>query len=481
MTLLTGVSALNVVFLAVGYCVLASTLGRLELRRWASYAGVALIVGAGCAGIAVTVACIAGATASPATLLIAAAILATAGLAARGLLGGGEPTEVRATPAGGVALAATAAIVAVCALALLGGFRSSPWLDDAWGIWLAKGVALGTHGLDSRLFVPNGKYVFFEVGDYPLWWSVVSELNMRFVGSIDVRAMDAQESILLVSFLAATARLLWGRVRAWVLAFALLLLVASPELLRHTQSGMADLPLAIFYALFVLAGLRLLVAGDRLSVVLVVVCGAAALAIKIEALPEVTLSLPLLVGAGLVVARRRVPQLVAATAVAYATMIPWWTWRASHHIGGRLPLGTALDPTYLAHRAHRIGTSAATIASDVVDPTKWLLAVPLLCVAAVAGAWWTRRVIWLAPIGMVALGYLLLVWIYWSAPDNVDYLLATSAYRTVDPLVLLSGVLLPPTVELLLQQRDALRQDRVLVGNLRDDRGVVQQHGEDEQ
>src|ERR687898_529516 len=79
------------------------------------------------------------------------------------------------------------------------------------------GVLLAAHALDERLFAPNGTYVFFEVPDYPLWWSTVAALGVRFVGDVDVRVLDAQLAILLVAFAATIARLLWGRVRPWVL------------------------------------------------------------------------------------------------------------------------------------------------------------------------------------------------------------------------------------------------------------------------
>jgi hypothetical protein len=51
------------------------------------------------------------------------------------------------------------------------------------------------------------------------------------------------------------------------------------------------------------------------------------------------------------------------------------------------------------------------------------------------------------------LGYVLVVWGYWASREDVDYLIGTSAYRTVTPFTLVAGVLLAPLAELLLRVR----------------------------
>jgi hypothetical protein len=56
---------------------------------------------------------------------------------------------------------------------------------------------------------------------------------------------------------------------------------------------------------------------------------------------------------------------------------------------------------------------------------------------------------------VILLGYAFLARAYWAAQEDLDYLLGTSAYRTVTPLALLAGVLVAPLVELLLRDREA--------------------------
>jgi len=118
------------------------------------------------------------------------------------------------------------------------------------GLLCGSGLLVQHLGLDPRLFTWDSAYVHFEVLDYPLWWSVVMALDQRVVGAVDVRAVDAQLAILAVAFLAAAARLLAPLARPWLVGGGLLLLATSPAYFHHAQAGMADLPLAIFLALF---------------------------------------------------------------------------------------------------------------------------------------------------------------------------------------------------------------------------------------
>ena len=72
-----------------------------------------------------------------------------------------------------------------------------------------------------------------------------------------------------------------------MLAGSLLLLVLSPELWRHVQGGVADLPLAIYLALALVAGARWLQTREPFLLALAGLALAVALQIKTEALVEV--------------------------------------------------------------------------------------------------------------------------------------------------------------------------------------------------
>jgi hypothetical protein len=430
-TLVAGVLAVNAAFLAVGYALLGPG------RRQPSWAGVALLVGAGSVGTVVFLATLVGLRASLVVAAAAAVLIGVAGLVgARGSEPGGRAAP-RMTPFAAIGYALVAA---VCALGVVGGFRSSPWLDDAWGIWLPKGLALWHHGLDERLFVPNGEFVTFGVPDYPLWWSVVSSIDAQAVGDLDVRAMCAQLALLTVAFVGAVARLLWDCVRPTVLAGSLLLLALSPELWRQVQGGVADLPLALYLALGVVAGARWLQTEERFHGVLATFALAVALQVKTEALPEVAA----LVVVGALFARR-----LALAGFALVAALPWLLWRWAHEVPSRAELEFT--------RIERVPDALRAVAEHVLDPTEWLVIVPLAIVLALL----TRQ-----PKVLLVPGALLAVVLaaYWIDRDEIGFVLATSAYRVVDPLVLCAAVLVPLLAEAFLQQRESLREDRALVG-----------------
>jgi hypothetical protein len=264
--------------------------------------------------------------------------------------------------------------------------------------------------------------------------------------------MCAQLALLTVGFVGAVARLLWGYVRPTVLAAALLLLVLSPELWRHVQGGVADLPLAIYLALGVLSGALWLKSRATFHLVLAGLSFAVALQIKTEALPEVAA----LVVVGTLFARR-----FAWTALALLAALPWLIWRSVHDVPSR----AELDFT----RADRLPDAVRAVAEHLFDPTEWLVLLPVAIVLALLAR---RPKALLVPAALVAV----VLVAYWIDRDEIGYVLATSAYRVIDPIVLSAAVLIPLLAESFLQQREALREDGALVGEPRDDRRVVQQH-----
>ena len=423
-----AVVAINAGFAFVGYAMLR--------RVVPADLGLAVVLGAGVVGSLVFLATIAGAPAGYVTFAVAGAVAAAIPL----------PVPRRAAPPVGIAEGALATLLAtVSLLGLVGGFRSSPWLDDAWGLWLAKGMMLATRGLDARVFAPSNEFVAFEVPDYPLWWSAVSALDVRASG-LDVRAMNAQLAILAVAFLGAALRLLWGRVRPWVALGAVALVALSPEFWRHAQGGGADLPLAIFVALAVLCA-ALWITGDEMRLlVLAAVFAAVALQIKTEALPE----LALLSLVGVAAARGRRARFALAACAAFATALPWLLWRAVHDVPSRLPLGDALDPGRLADRGDRVWPTVRTVTGHVLDPTEWMLVLPVALALVVAAALRRDRAAAAAAVCLAGL-WLLLVFVYWADRDPLEFVLTTSAYRVVDPLVLTAAVLTPLLAERLLR------------------------------
>jgi hypothetical protein len=434
MRLVAGVLAVNAAFLVVGYALLGPT-------RWRpSWAGVALLVGAGSVGTLVFFATMVGLHASLAVAAVVGAVVAVCGL----VFWRGSPRGRVDPPAsstlGALPGAAFGVVIAVCTIGVVGGFRSSPWLDDVWGIWLPKGLALWHHGLDERLFSPNGEYVTFGVPDYPLWWSVITSLDVQAVGGLDVRVVCAQLGLLTVAFVGAVARLLWECVRPSVLAGSLLLLILSPELWRHVQGGLADLPLAIYLALALVAGARWLQTREPFLLALTGFSLAVALLIKTEALVEV---------AALVVVGALFSRRLLWLALALLAALPWLAWRWANDVPGR----AELDLT----RIERVPDAARAVSEHLFDPTEWLVIVPLAIVLALVAR---QPKVLLVPGALLAV----VLTAYWIDRDEINFVLATSSYRVIDPVVLSAAVLIPLLAESFLQQRESLREDGALIG-----------------
>jgi hypothetical protein len=448
------VAGLNALFLAVGYALLARWLRGSALRAWVGFAGVALLVGAALIGVVLCVVAVAGATVGPLALALVAAGLAGAGLlAARGAPAArAEASAAEHRPwQDALGTAAAATLAAICGFALVGGFRSSPWLDDTWTFWLPKGIVLGQHGLDLRLWGSSATYVRFVSPDYPLWWSSVTGLDLRFVGSVDLRAVNGQLGILAVAFLAAVARLLWGLVRPWLLWPGLLLIAAAPEFFRQAQGGGADVPVACYVILFAVAAGVWLLRGEPLALFSAFAFAAAALAIKNEGLPEALLALVVLSAAGFRAGGRRLAWAWAAFAGALALAAPWLVWRQVHGIQADVSFIRSFDVGYLLDRTDRIRPTLDALQAHLFAPGEWLIDVPLAVALALLAAWWTRRPVHLAPAVLLALGFAFLVWVYWADSLDLSYRLSTSAYRTVDVLTLLAAVSVPVLAEALVR------------------------------
>ncbi len=199
----------------------------------------------------------------------------------------------------------------------------------------------------------------------------MTSLDVQAVGNVDVRAMDAQVALLTVAFFGAVLRLLWGFVRPEVLAASLLLLACCPELWRHVQGGIADLPLAIYVALSVLATVLWMRTRAPLHLVVGAFSAAVALQIKTEGLPEIA-ALALV---GIALCRDR--RLLFASLAALATAVPWLVWRAVHDVPSRTG-----DVDF--GRLDRIPPTLGSVFGHLLDPTEWLVIVPLFVVLAAA-------------------------------------------------------------------------------------------------
>lgn len=460
--LVTGIVALNLILAVVGYCLIAAWLRRLGTTSWLSYAGVALLAGLGSVCTVLAVFSVLGGRPTLVSFGITAAALASLGLVIAWRLPAGPRPPlplsryIPTRPASIVATVGWFLVVAVLILGVVTCFQSYPWLDDTYRMWLPKGLALRVHGLDLQLFNYNDNYFYFSNPHYPFGWSVLLNTGVYFVGDIDLRATDAQVSVVIIAFVAAIARLLWGIVRPWILALGSLLLLLAPELWRQAQGGGVDIPLAIYLALFVLCGGLWLARADRLALLLAAIFAVTAVSLKGEGTPGLVVFALILSVVGWQAGRRRIGLLWLGVVAAIATSIPWLLWQRANEVLNfdTKPLPEAFDPGYLGDRSSRFGPSLDAVLGHIFAVSEWTVIVPLALALSAIGAILYRRALWLAPWLLVITTTAFLVWVFWADQFDLDYRLSAASYRVVAPLVLVCAIVIPILAEQLLSNRN---------------------------
>jgi hypothetical protein len=453
---------LALVFLATGYALLEPLLRGSGLRRRVSFGGIALLVGAAVSCVVLCVLVTVGVRPTLGAFFVVCAVLVAAGLALahrmperwrRAAAPATAPVLRPATLAGDVV--ETVAVFVLCAIlafALVGAFRSSPWLDDTWFFWLPKGLLLQGHGLDARLFSPNERFDFFARDDNPLWWSIVLGLVVKLSGNLDLHAINVLQWCFAAAFFAAAGRLLATRVRSALLWPGLLLLCAAPEFLRQLQSGAADVSMAVFMALGVLAAALWLVEGEAFMLVLYVPLAAGAMQGKGEGIPEL-LFFTILVSLGFGLRRlRRLAFLWGGFAVAFATWLPWYAWRHVHHVANVYSLKDSFNPAYLLDHTDRLHIGLHAIGRHYFGLHEWPLLAPVAIVLSLAAWWRWRQPLALFPAAFVAATFVFWVWLIWADPQ-ARFRAAASSYRYVDPPLVATALCVPLLLEALARGR----------------------------
>ena len=229
---------------------------------------------------------------------------------------------------------------------------------DAWAMWTMKAKAITLlGGLDPGVFA-GVPYHHLHL-DYPLLLPAVEAIGFRFMGvgghpgdpppggAADGRASGVAA--------APPRRPGAGGLVAWA---SVLLIGVAPSLVDQASAGLADAPLAVFFAMAAVCGWRWIVEGRRETPVLSALFAAAVLATKREGTPFVAaLFLVMILAAG----RGRRLAAVGAGAAALATAVPWQLWLHANGVdtsNGEIPYSKVVDPGYLAGRLGRIPTGA---------------------------------------------------------------------------------------------------------------------------
>jgi len=327
----------------------------------------------------------------------------------------------------------------VIALVLLAhaerAFAVRPLVEwDGWAIWGMKARALYDFG-----GVAQGVFTSQPYGplQHPILLPALEANGFRAMGAFDGTLIHVQLVLLAFGFAAALWPLLRERVPAALVGATILAIVAAESTLRQLAGNLADIPLAFFVALGVVALARaLLDGGSGLLPVAAIMLGAATLT-----KPEGLLFAAAALIAFALIARTR-SSLVTAAAVALI-LLPWRIFVAAHGLKNpEYSFGDLLNPAYLSDHSDRVRPAFWGVWHQVWS-SGWGLLVPLALVAF-AGALLARQ--WRLTAFAAAwtlLSFAGIVLVFWISVVPIELTLKWAAYRTVASLVIAAAALAP--------------------------------------
>jgi hypothetical protein len=342
-------------------------------------------------------------------------------------------------PWSSVAVAAAAIVfVQLAALLWRTATQGAPLQWDAWAFWLPKARSIFEFGgLDTGV----GGFTSFASPSYPPLVPALDASVFAFTGNSQASPLAVQEWLIAVAFFGALWSLLAVRVRPAILWPCLALLASLPNFTAMVGSSLGDEPLMLLLGLgSACAALWLLERDARYAALAAIFLAAAALA-KNEGMPP-ALVLGLTMVAVARGRRRLAPTLVLlAPLAAYA---PWRIWIRSQGlpVSTDYRLSDLLHPGLLGDRIGRLSYAAHALPVHLFSRQQWLIAVPLMLIAALLAA--RRRpalsLLALASVGTVVAGLLA---VYWIGSRPVTWYVLTSVDRVLASAVVMSVVFLP--------------------------------------
>lgn len=394
-------------------------------------AATAYLVGIASVGVLATLLLVAGASLSLWQILVLCAVLAACGFVRDRRISAVLP---RVAPW-------WAALLVVAFLVVLGvDLLFQPlWAYDAWAQWTPKAKSFVLlDGLDAGYFrtsAPNS--------DYPVLVPALEAIDFRFMG-FATRVVHLQFFLLVAAYAGALFELLLPRARAVFVWALVATMVVAPSLGIQAAYAVADVPLAVLFSLAGIFAWIWLEEGDRAALPLLGLFAAAGLASKNEGELYVgTLFALLIVLFAWQRAWRSTALTVATGVVALVGIVPWRLWTRAHHLTNYY---AGSSPT-VGHLG-RVPIAAGRLLKEAFDPTSWLALLPL-AIAAAALAWLyggARRGPLLV-LGLIALSYVELVFVYWATSLPFHWDLNTTARRVITSPLLFAAALAPLLLE----------------------------------
>lgn len=423
----------NAFILAAGHGALRLVGFRPAFFDWSWSLALAYVAGASVVGVLGSAALVLGLALTRWQLAAGSLVVLLAGV----LLGGGRRPP-RGEPWNRWSrIVLTAAVVVLAVLAV--DFAVQPiWGDDAWSIWAAKANSIVLlDGLDADYLASQSVFN----ASYPLVVPVLELVANRFSG-IPNELLPLQLGLLFLAFPFALLALLRARVRPFILAVAVLVVSVAPTLQIQAASAVADVPLAVFFALSGVAAWLWLDGAEDGLLLLGGLFAAAAIGTKAEGVLLVGV---LALAVALWVVRRALPRLRPAlvAAAVFASAAPWEIWSRVHDLGNAYSDAGGLGFDGLAEPSRGV-QAAAAIARELIDPTPWLALVMLVTLSVLLGL--TRpdvrdTALFTILIAGSCLGAFVVV--YWITPLDFEYHVATSVRRVVTAPVVFALAMTP--------------------------------------
>lgn len=435
---LLGVFCVDVLFILVGASILWGLGAITSARELVRLFGLAWLVGASILGTLLSVELMISVPFSLTAILVNAVVLLGLGCA----FGARKHAPSVTAPAARGAIVVTAAGLSAMALLLEAQFRAGrlaglfDW--DAMSFWVPKGKSLYYVGhIDSSFLsmLPNAWY--------PPLIPALDATTFAFMGSTDAVTLHLVYWSALAAFIAAIAGLLAPRVDAVFLWPTLLALAATPVVVDHGVSPLADLMLDYFLAVAAILTVQWLRGSDRSALLLAsAFLGAAAMTKREGLLLGVCL-----VAAAAVASRprtmRRWGALVGLAAPALVLTLAWRIWLSSHQIENQGP-----ETGYLGfvHELDRVWPSLH-LTLQVLFTGNWWMLIPFIITVGIGLALVARvgeaAVFAASYAGISVLGC---TWVLVSLPTVP---LTTSA--SVNPIIRLTGGVVLPSAAVLPQ------------------------------